>query len=455
MRTRIRLVAPGAALAGLLLLSAAWATCARADWLQPDPGYREALLDLRLATRDTVGQPLTVARLDTLAAAHLRLGNLDEAKKLFAQTLLPAPDDETALAGLGKILLFRGETARAESLLVRVSGRVPGAAEDLFAARLRLGRGAEDEALAEAVGQAGRVALLRRLAEGGEPWKISGPGRVEVPWARSWPAPLVKVRLNGQIVLFAIDTGVSDLLIDVSAARRCGVTLLPEQISVFWSGTRVAGRTAVVQRLDLGGLRLEHVPAAATSLRHWSLEVNPQGETVAGIIGLDLLARFTPTLDYRKAVLVLRRADDAGAAYVPGPEALRVPFEMWGAGEITVHGSLNGGRRMALLLATGVPGCGVGAPAEVFDEVGVRPGPASRAIQSAGTFLQGQNWAGVQVSTVAVGAVVKDKVRGWLGAYGSDELWRHGVRRDALLSGDFLRGRSLTVDWRSRELVFE
>jgi tetratricopeptide (TPR) repeat protein len=458
MRMRPFPIVPGAVLAGLLLLSACWATRPRADGLEPDPAYREAQLDLRLAVRDTVGQPLTLARLDSLAVAHLRLGNLDDAKRLFERALVLSADDETALAGLGKIVLFRGDPARAESLLARVSGRLPGATEDLYAARLRLGRGAEDEALAAAVGQAGQIALLRRLAEGGEPWKITGPDQVEVPWSRSWPVPLVKAKLNGQIVLLAIDTGVTDLLLDPSAARRCKVVLPPEQRSVFWSGTRVAARNAVVQRLELSGLRIERIPAAMTSLRRWSLEVNPQGEAVAGIIGLDLLARFTPTLDYRKCVLVLRRPGPGGQArptFTPGPDALRVPFEMWSEGEMTVYASLNGGRRMALMLATGVPGCGVGAPQEVFEEVGVRPGPASRAIQSAGSYLQGQSWARVQVGTVTVGPVVKDKVHGWSGAFSPGELWRHGVRRDGLLGGDFLRGQRVTIDWEKRELVFE
>jgi hypothetical protein len=236
------------------------------------------------------------------------------------------------------------------------------------------------------------------------------------------------------------------------------VTLLPEQAPIFWSGTRVAARNALLQRLELGGLRIERIPAAATSLRRWSLEANPQGETVAGVIGLHLLEHFAPTLDFRKCALVLRRPDPTtGLRLVPAPgaEAVRVPFELWGESELTVYGSLNGGRRMALVLATGVPGCGVGAPPEVFEEVGVRAGAVSRAVRSAGALLRGPRWAGVQVPTVAVGSVVQDNVRGWSGAFDPAELWRHGVRRDGLLSSDFLRGRRVTIDWERHELVFE
>ena len=61
----------------------------------------------------------------------------------------------------------------------------------------------------------------------------------------------------------------------------------------------------------------------------------------------------------------------------------------------------------------------------------------------------------MQVATVAVGPVVKDRVNGWSGALDSAELWRHGVRRDALLSSDFLSGRRVTIDWEKQELVIE
>ena len=110
---------------------------------------------------------------------------------------------------------------------------------------------------------------------------------------------------------------------------------------------------------------------------------------------------------------------------------------------------------MALLLQTGIPGCGVGAPAEVFEEVGVKAGPISRAVRSAGARLQANPWAAVQVATVAVGPYVRDKVHGWSGALDSAELWRHGVRRDGLLSSEFLSGRRVTIDWEKQELVIE
>jgi len=110
---------------------------------------------------------------------------------------------------------------------------------------------------------------------------------------------------------------------------------------------------------------------------------------------------------------------------------------------------------MAMVVQSGVPGCGIGAPSEVFDEVGVKAGMLSRMAKGAGQWLQGRGWTAVMVPTVNLGPIAVDKVPGWSGALDSSELWRHGVRRDALIGGDLFRDRKLTIDWQAHTLVIE
>jgi hypothetical protein len=444
--------APGRALVILAATLALAVATARADWLQPDPTLRDAQLSLRLAVRDTAGRPVGVAQLDSIAVAQLRLGDLASARALFARALELAPEDVTARAGLGRIALFRDELDEAVQRLEPLAASDLDAANDLFAARLRRGEWEAAARLAEVAGQPGRAAQLALLAGPEGAWKVTGPDRVRLDWVRCWPVPIVKARLNGTTVLLAVDTGVMDLLLDPAAARRCHVTILPEQAPVLWDGTHVAAQLALAQRLELGALRIERVPAALQPLRRWSLDANPGGEAVSGIIGANLLARFVPTLDYKDCALVLERPDSgAGLAARPGG----VPFELRGEREITVRGALGATRTMTLLLATGVPACGVAAPQVVFDEIGVKPGSIARATGKAGTWMHGPGWAGVQVPTVTIGPIARDHVAGWSGGMDAVELWRSGARRDALLSSDALRGQRVTIDWAGHRLLFE
>jgi hypothetical protein len=440
------------AFAAMVLALLLVAPAARAEWLQPDASYREAQLMLRLAVRDTVGHPNDPARLDSVGVALLRLARLDEAASIFDRVAALDPNDATARAARGKLALFAGQPAVAESLLGGLETNDLQAATDLFSARLRRGEYAAAVEMVTLVNQEGRREMLTRLSQRPPYEIVAGPDRAVVPFARGYPVVLVKVKLNGQLVLMAVDTGTSDLLIDDVAFRRHKVQPVPGQSVVFWSGSRNVVKNGLVQRLELGGYRLENCPAGVINLGRWSLEANPQSERVAGVIGLNLLRRFSPTIDYKGFRLELRRP---GVAWTPKDGAARVPFQLWGEGELTVFGSVGQGRRMAMVVQTGVPGCGVGAPQDVFDEFGIKAGALSKLAKGAGQFLQGRAWASVVVPTVTVGPIARDKVAGWSGALDSGELWRHGVRRDVLLSHDFFRDRRMTIDWERHELVFE
>src|SRR5262245_25286159 len=429
----------------------ALAAVARADWMQPDPSYRDAQFLLRQAQRDTLDHGGDPGRLDSLGVALLRLGRSADAAAIFTRALAVKPGDPAALAGLGKLALFAGRLAEAESLLV-AAGDAEGALADLYAVRLRRGEWVRAAELAPQVNEAGRVTILQWLAEH-PPFRVTaGPDVARVPWSKGYPVPLMRVKLNGQSALMALDTGARDLILDPGFARRSKVMIMPTQVPVLWEGTRVAAQNAVVQRLELGGLRIEDIPAALVNLRRFSILVDPQGEPIAGVIGLELLERFTPTIDYQDQALVLRKAGTPAPATAASQ---RVPFEIWGESELTVRGSIAGGRTMAMLLGTGLAGCGVGAPEAVFSEVGVRAGAISRAVKGAGTVLQGKPWTSLSVPTVTVGPLVRDKVAGWSGAFDESELWRYGVRRDAILSHDFFKGQRLTIDWEKNELIVD
>ena len=431
----------------LSLATLAIAVVVHADWLAPDASFRDAQMQLRYATRDTAGHGDDIARLDTLATALLRLGRVPEARKLFERTLAAKPGNPAACAALGKLALWADKTALAESLLT-LAGPYEGASSDLYATRLRRGEWTAAASLSEELGDDGRKPLLERLADS-PPMTVQGD-RAQFLFERVWPAPLVKVKLNGSVVLMMIDTGTPGVLIDASAMRMHRVAPVGGQRLTPWAGTRVAVRNAIVQKLEIGGITLTHIPAGVLPLRKLSLAVNPQAETVVGVIGMSVLRHFDVTFDY-----IRRRFELGPLGSATAITGARVPFEVWGEDALTVWGSINGGRRMAMTLATGLPEGGVGAPEAVFEELGLKPGGVSRLVKGAGSWMQGRAWAQVNVPALALGNVAFDKLPGWSGAMEPIEMWREGVRRDALLGPGILRGRRVTIDWTRRELVFE
>jgi tetratricopeptide (TPR) repeat protein len=180
-----------AILALAALACATLASLAAAEWLQPDPSLRDAQWRLSTAIRDTAGQGMNAARLDTLGLALLRLGRFDEAHSVLGRVLALNPGDPTATAGLGKLALFADRLPEAESLLTIAvaSGTEPGALADLYAAKLRRGDWKGAIAIAPQVGDEGRVAQLQRIADRGAYRIVSGPDLVRQGFSRTYPVP--------------------------------------------------------------------------------------------------------------------------------------------------------------------------------------------------------------------------------------------------------------------------
>ena len=442
--------AAGIAAALALFAAALGATAARSVPAAPDASYTEALTALHDAGRDTVGHADDPGRLDALGGALLKLARFADADRIFRRVLATHPDDGAALAGAGHVALCRNDAAAAESLLAR-AGEAEGAARDLYLARLRRHAYGAAAPLAEAQDEGGRRAMLERLQDH---WPPAGPiaGRDgAIAFVRAWPVPIVRVTLNGQQVLMAVDPGAPELLIDPGAAHRYAIENVPGERLVAWCGSRAAAGNGFVQKLTLGGFTLTNVPAAVTPLHKYSLLVNPEGADIAGVIGLSVLEQFGVTLDFRRQVLELRSERGTPATMSGGA---RVPFERWGDDMLVVYGSIAGARRMTFWVGTGLPDAGLGAPAETFDEVGAKPGHFANLMRSVGSALQGTAWSQVVVPSLTIGPVVSGRLDSWSGSMGSAELWRNGARLDGMLGPKFFARRRVAFDWIRHDMVF-
>jgi hypothetical protein len=411
--------------------------------------WKDAQAALKDAVRDTVGHGDDPDKLAALGRMQLRVGRLNDADKVLRRVQAARPNDRDALAGLGKIALYRHDLARAESLLA-AAGDNDGAKRDLYALRLRRGDWKGAAELAEAAGDDGQLPMLERLQQLDAYALLPGTESTSIGFDRLFPAPLVRVKLNGQQVLAVIDPGCPSVIVDRSASKLQKLELLPGERSVSWIGSRMAVHNAIAQKIDLGGIVLTNVPVAVASLHRYSLDVNPQGRDIGLVIGLPLLERLGTAIDFKRQRLELSRAPAVAPAKAP-----RVPFERWSDNQLVVWGSVGGGRKMSLVFGTGLPAAGFGSTAEVFEELGLRTGVMGSLMSGAGVALQGRPWKRIGVPPLALGSVVGDRVNGWLGAMDPGETWHNGVRLDAILGPDWFSGRRIPFDWVKHEITFE
>ncbi|HJR65921.1 MAG TPA: retropepsin-like aspartic protease [Gemmatimonadaceae bacterium] len=115
-------------------------------------------------------------------------------------------------------------------------------------------------------------------------------------------------QVGGQRLSLIIDSGASTSFLDDATALRLGLSLQQ-------SRTRVSGLGAPAQRtrsarLDdvrLGGLRLDSLPVVVLDLSHVNQSLRDEGiELADGVIGADLLAEREAVFDFASGVLYLR-----------------------------------------------------------------------------------------------------------------------------------------------------
>ena len=76
----------------------------------------------------------------------------------------------------------------------------------------------------------------------------------------------------------------------------------------------------------------------------------------------------------------------------------------------------------------------------------------SDTVHGEGSMLQASPWSQVMVSTLAIGSIARDHVEGWSGEMDASELWRWGIRRDAVLGPRFFADRRVSEATKATDL---
>ena len=310
-----------------------------------------------------------------LGAGYYHEGRFAEAEAAYAQALRLDPALPDAHAGQGlldlsanRLALARQRFARAAELggdprahwflgriafLERDYGSAGRHLRDYLEREPRLSRDERDE-LRE------RARVYERL-RGGEGARFPAPvtrGQLRFDVARGDEVPLLPVRVNGrQPVYFIFDTGAQDHVLDLSFARDLGLELSAPAGQIENAAGAVERRLAVVDSLNLQGIRVEKVPFSVADLAGLGLQ-DRRSYYVGGVLSPALLLReFLLRVDFYRRTIDLQHYDAGGRAYLERGPVLRrhqVPFRFNADGVgMIVDAELDGSRGHAVLVDTG------------------------------------------------------------------------------------------------------
>ena len=140
---------------------------------------------------------------------------------------------------------------------------------------------------------------------------------IEIPFEFLHNQIVLGTKVNGNGPYnFVLDTGTYASTIDLGLARRLQIPLASTRSESRGAGSgRVFGRTAVVERLAVGGLEVGQLPVVALDLSRVSAQL---GRPLHGVLGNNFLASRITQIDYfRRRIRFLAESHRPPARQLP------------------------------------------------------------------------------------------------------------------------------------------
>lgn len=352
--------------------------------------------------------------------AFFHAGEFDAAAVAYAHALQANPKDPAATLGLGTVELYRNHLDRAQALLTTAQSLDPS--------------NPRPTGLLHTLADRRGSADVFRM-------KLPANAHIVVPFARTDPLPILKVRINGSHdVYFLIDTGAPTVVLDSSFAAELGLKTVALGQGTFAGGKQAPVLGATLPSLELGGLRIDNIPARILATRGFELT----GPRIDGIIGTAFLAHFLSTIDYVGGKLVLQPRGTTVSHY-------RTAVPMWLVGDhfIFARGQLNNGPEGLYNVDTGLAGGGAQATKATIDASHI---VLDKAHQSSGVGGGGVVRFIPFRARVTLGAVSVDNVAGIYTPDG-DQFGIFPFAVAGTISHDFFRHSRLTFDFTAMKLI--
>lgn len=405
----------------------------------------------------------SIAKADELFHA----GKFAEAQRAYSKFNARNPKDFTSALQLGRIYMLRNQFEPAEKWLERALLLRPDDPDtkimlaEVFYRQDEFGKAATalsgiDSQNAERMKSYQTLVVAKlRAFEGQTPYEVQGEGDVtRLKFVKLDPLPLVHVRINGgPEVVFFIDTGGSELLLDTQFAEELGVKNLGSVDGTFSGGMHAEVGNGRIDSLTLGEWTVNKVPVGILALRQLSEGFGiPQ---LNGCIGTNVLYHFLATIDYRAEELVLRRKTPENVErFTASLTADDHKIQMWMAGDhfLVAWGKVEKMPPSLIFIDSGLAGAGLKL--------------AESTIRKAGITLQedkssmGEGGGGkikivpYEVKEFSLGSAKQENVPGLFdGTFPWESGW--GFHVAGMVGHEFFKQYAVTFDFTSMQLILQ
>jgi len=294
-----------------------------------------------------------------------------------------------------------------------------------------------------------------------QPYQVDWHHRevVTVPLIITDPLPLIELQVAGKPIFALIDTGGDSLILDNEIADDLGIVPVAARMGTFGGGLQAEIGFAVGKQLVLGEITIPNFPMAILPTQRFSPGFAGGKYTIGAIFGTGVLKQFLSTIDYPNHCLTLRpRKSSSVEAFMqenPGRRVTEIPFALHASHMMIAKGSINGVNDLSFFVDSGLDSpAAMTLPIQTLELLNI-PIPETRIEE--GTIGGG---GGVYPSglfgldSIGLGPLIQEKMTGEYGSFTPQNYWGSGFILDGLISHQFLRHYSWTLDFDDMRFLF-
>ena len=286
------------------------------------------------------------------------------------------------------------------------------------------------------------------------PYQAVWPGDFGVskaPFLVTDPLPIVSVEIQGRPIYALIDTGADMFMLDTEVAAAMGVKPLASMTGTFAGGKQAEVGFGRVESLKIGQVTLKAVPVSILPTQRFSQGFAAGKYTIGGIVGTGVLKQFLSTVDYPGEQLILRRADEEGRKSLrqtwQDQTVVEVQFVMAMTHYMMARGSLDGKDGLTFFVDSGLASeAAFAAPIQTLQYAGI-PVPETKVEEGIGGGGGGFATGRFKIARLGLGPLIQENLKGEYGVSPPESYWRLGFIQDGLISHQFLRRYSWTIDF--------
>jgi hypothetical protein len=287
--------------------------------------------------------------------------------------------------------------------------------------------------------------------------------KVEIPFLVSDPLPVIPVEFQGRKIYVIIDTGGEAFYLDWEVADALGIRPVEKvKDAGFAGGKETEVGFAKADSLKIGGVTLKSIPVMLTSVKRASDVLTNGKYPISGILSTGELRQFLSTVDYPNGKLVLRPKTEEGRISLErdleGKKVTKVPFALGAMHFMVVKAIANGKNPLNLFVDSGLadPEASVAFPRQTLNYLGI-PIPETEILPEnlggpgGGDFPVGR----FEIDALEIGELVQEDVKGVYGVFPPSVYWESEFIIDGIVSHNFLKRYSWTIDFSRMEMTFE